>query len=397
MQEELEQLDLWKRLDTPEAKPLLAAIGEGEVTDVASLAALRRDWAPDMVAGAIELARARAKARSKFPNADVMMVDVEGVEQATSHHVAEHKAKRFGSVIAESGRILDLCCGIGGDAMSLARVGEVTAVDQGPSRAWMAGRNAGCLTQVANVEELSPVSELFHLDPSRRAAVVGGGRRRMWRYEDYQPGPAYIDRLLGGCPDGAIKLGPGVDFDVLPKGTKREIEIINVSGSLVQAVLWCGRLAQNAGQRTATRLPEDISFTARCGEEILATAGGFERYLLIIDPAIERAGLTASFCRSLPIREAWPGLGILTSDEEVAGPWLRSYEVLAQSPWRMKKIKDLLRALDAGIVTVKTRGKAIDPDAVQKELRGDGEAALTVFGLRLDKKRIALITRPVLR
>ena len=49
----------------------------------------------------------------------------------------------------------------------------------------------------------------------------------------------------------------------------------------------------------------------------------------------------------------------------------------------------------AGIVTVRTRGAACDPDAWQKALRGRGETPWTVFVLRLGLRRMAYAVRRV--
>ena len=55
----------------------------------------------------------------------------------------------------------------------------------------------------------------------------------------------------------------------------------------------------------------------------------------------------------------------------------------------------LRRCRDAGMVEVKTRGKAVDPDRVQSDLRGDGDTTYTVFILRFDRQVRALVTRRV--
>ena len=243
---------------------------------------------------------------------------------------------------------------------------------------------------------MSFAGAIFHVDPSRREARGG---RRLWRYADYRPAPAFLDKLLATCPDGAIKLGPGVDLESLPLGPDREIEIINEHGTLVQAVLWCGRLASNGGQRTATRLPDGLSFTASpepYGAIDYDPDRPIDRFLFVPDPAIERTDLLGVLCRDLPVREAWPGLGILTSAEPVDNAWFRSFEVLTHMPWRPRKLKSWLDANNAGIVQVKTRGKAINTDTAQKQLRSAGAEPFTVFGLRLGSKRIGVITRPVL-
>jgi len=49
--------------------------------------------------------------------------------------------------------------------------------------------------------------------------------------------------------------------------------------------------------------------------------------------------------------------------------------------------------LGAGVVEVKTRGGAVDPDRAQRRLRGPGETPFTVFVLRWDRQIIAMVTR----
>lgn len=385
-------LEHWKTLcsDDAGAARLLEAVAAVDVTDAAAMTRLRRDGDADRVRVAIELVRARRKAERKFPNADTLAADVVGVEQATSHVVAEHKAARF-AALAPGEAVLDLCCGIGGDAMSLARRAPVTAVDSDPVRAWMAGHNAGCHAVTDDVKRLDPEGALVHLDPSRRTDAGA----RTWRYADYVPGPDFIERLLARCPDGAVKLGPGVDLGEIPASGAREIEIINEGGTLVQTVLWCGRLAAHAGARTATRLPEGLTFSGA------PETAGFEpsddalgRFLLVLDPAIERSDLGAALCRDLSVVEVHPGLGLLTSDACPGSPWLTAYEILATMPWRPERLRAWLREHGAGIVTVKTRGGAVDTDDAQRRLRGNGNEPFVVFGLRLGQRVLGVVTRP---
>ncbi len=397
-----ERIALWRQVLQPEKQPLLDAAAATDAADVAGITRLRSRWDAELISVAYELLRARSKAEKKFPEPDRLAADVQGVEQATSHIVARHKARRFAetSDATGGGRIWDLCCGIGGDSMALAAIAEVTAVDQHPLRAWMAGRNAGCETVAADVKTLTIRGERFHLDPDRRApGWIGGESQRLWRYEDYNPGPAFIDHLLTDCPNGAIKLGPGVDLDSLPPGPDREIEIISFNNTLVQAVLWCGALATNPGLRTATRLPEGLSFTGTPGAP--GGPGGrppdiaecVERYLLVMHKAVERSQLIDALCADLPVREIHPGLGLFTSEEPICSPWLSSFEVVAEMPWRIKKIRAWLAANDAGVVEVKTRGGAVETDTAQKKLRCGGDTRFTIFGLRLGRKIIAVITR----
>jgi hypothetical protein len=199
-----------------------------------------------MVSVAVELGDARRRGFAKFgARVNSIVADVQGMEMATASAAGAHKARRF----AEAGHpVTDLCCGIGGDAMALVDAGvSVVGVDSSEVRAWMCAQNAGCGTVVADAGEVD-VGGAYHLDPARRSA---DGTRR-WRLEDLEPGPALIERLAGR--DGAVKLGPGVDLDLLPPG---EVEMISERGTLTQAVLWTGSLARAA--RRATVLPAGMS------------------------------------------------------------------------------------------------------------------------------------------
>ncbi|MCP3904570.1 MAG: class I SAM-dependent methyltransferase [Planctomycetes bacterium] len=385
----VEDLDVWRTLVTDASAELLAAIDACDVTDVTQLARLRSRYDGALLSVAIELARARRRAAGKFPSADRLVADTEGVEQATSGIVADHKARRFADLPGRPA-VLDLCCGIGGDAMSLARVADVTGVDANPVRAWMTEMNAGCATEVADVTTRTTRGQVVHLDPARRDAAG----RRHHSFDDYQPGPTFIAELLGSCPDAAIKLGPGVDLDALPGGDDTEIEIINESGTLVQAVLWSGRLARHRGKRTATRLPDGLSCSGTPGRLDSDYADRFDRYLLVPDPAVERAQLVATAGAGLDLRDVHPGLGLLTAHERVTSPWFETFEVLDQLPWRQDRVRACLRDLDAGLVNVRTRDGAVDAMDAQKRLRGTGDRRLTVFGLRLGKKVVAVIAEP---
>ncbi len=369
---------IWKELLSGAGDSLLHQVSEAVAFDVQTLDRLRRDYPRETVRAAVALVTARRKATKLF-RPEGLALDVEGVEQATPWIVAKHKACRF----SDEPVVIDLCCGVGGDSMALANVTRVLAIDREPLRAWMTAHNAGWAAAAADVTHLRLSGQTFHLDPSRRAEG-----RRHWRYSDYQPGPAFIEQLLTHCPDGAIKLGPGVDLDVLPTG---ETELISLHGKLVQAVLWTGRLAGPSSVR-ATRLPDGVTLTGPRQELPLDLP---RRFLLAVDPALERTGLVGTLCVQEDLAAIHPQLGLLTSDrpEACAIPWVKPFELLEKMPWRAKKVRRWLSERNAGLVEVKTRGGAIDPEKVRRELRGKGDQAFTVFVLRQERKLTAYVTR----
>ncbi len=374
----------WPLLLEPRCAALVQAAAAIDPTSAADLERLRRDWPPDVAWCAVELAIARRKAAGKLDEPEALIADVPGVEQATSSDVAAHKAQRF----AGCQRVIDLCCGIGGDTIALSRVCEAVAVDRDPVRAWMARHNARgrCRAVVADVTTLCLRDVPFHIDPDRRP-----GGLRSFRIEDAVPGPTFLRHLvLRQRPGvgGAFKLPPGVPFDDLPE--TGEIEIISRRGRLVQAVLWCGSLVRH--ERSATRFPGGETIVGTPNDPPLDEPG---RYVFTVDPAAERAELLHVLCDRHSIAAVHPALGLLTADHAIDDAWLTPFELIERLPYRTKKLREWLRAHDAGIVEVKTRGGVVNPDTVQRELRGQGTTPFTVFVLRIDRQVEAWITRRV--
>jgi hypothetical protein len=400
-------LATWQHLlRTPD---LLTAAGSITAFTPAAIAQLRKKYPADLVHAAIDLVTARRKAADKFPGlAERMVADPTGVEQSSSLDVARHKAARFADLKLPG--VADLCCGIGGDAMALAEHTDVQLFDLSPVKTWMAQHNVReltgktCPAAAVDVTTLQLRDVPFHIDPDRRAAG-----KRLQTLDDYKPGPAFIADLLTRSPDGCVKLGPGVDLTSLPVG---EIEMISRRGTLVQAVLWTGKLRRAA--RTATMLTPSPAFAGEGrGEGITNNASpqsrasiitltgsparlrlsAAEKYIFTVDPALERAELIGNLADSLNIAAIHPSLGLVTSNRLVDSPWLTPFELLEQLPFRPDKIKAWLKAHDGGIVEVKTRGKSADADDTARQLRGEGATTYTLFVLRFDREIQAWITQ----
>ena len=116
----------------------------GSVTDtdpVRRAAAVRRLLPPELATVALTQAGLRAAARPKFGAlADTLLFTADGLEQATRLEVADHRASRFAAAGLAS--VLDLCCGIGSDALAFARAGlRVEAVERDPDTAAIAAAN----------------------------------------------------------------------------------------------------------------------------------------------------------------------------------------------------------------------------------------------------------------
>jgi len=399
-------LDAFRALADAEAAPLLEAAAACDPASPAAVARLRRSWPAELVTAALSLVRARAMLEGRIDNARALFADPAGAEQASSSRAARWKALRFQSL----GRpIVDLCCGIGGDLLELRRAAPARGVDHHPVRAWMAARNTGCPVDVADVCTL-PLSpdEAYHLDPARRSDQ---GRRGS-KWAQLRPGPEMLNRLLTCDLSGAIKLGPGLDYGDLPADARCEIEMIGEEKRLVQAVLWCGRFmspesrpqsgASGAARlfRRATRLPDERTMSGWAMPPPATPSGNVHACLHVPDPAVERAGLVGTLVRGTPLGELHPGIGLLTGAYRASLPedirtWMTSFHIVDRIPYRLAAIESRLSSLGARVVEVRTRGGAIDADAAQRSLgRGGGHPDTVIFGLRLGRRRVALITRP---
>lgn len=382
----------WRALAEPACEPLLSALrGIDAPPEPAAIERLRRSFPPEAVAAAIELSIARTRAVPKFGEAAAgLWCDRPGLEMASSPRVARHKAMRFAAAGATA--IDDLCCGIGGDLMELAKVAEATGVDLDPVRAWMAARNSGAPTVCADALGFRARGDFAHADPARRTA--DGARVR---------GPARLEpplealrTALAGRRGFAVKLGPGMDLEAPLLQETDELEFISEEGRLVQQVLWSGSPCAAPGARTATMACSGLSIHGAPTAPPVGD-GRVRRHLFVPDPALERARLLGAVSGALGACEPVAGLGILTADDaaEQAAErrWFEAFEVLEELPAREHAVAAWLAARGAGIVTVRTRGAACDPDRWQASLRGPGDTPWTVFVLRLGSRRVAYAVR----
>lgn len=376
---------MWAWAISDEAAPLRTVVTPG--MGPGPLAKLRDRWTPKRIAVVSELVAARDKARFKFPGvADRLAADRTGVEMASSARAAAHKAERFVEILGPHASITDACCGIGGDAMSLVDAGlRVLAIDSDPVRAWMAAHNAGCPAETADIRTHRLTTPGLHIDPARRT-----GQTRTRDADAFDPPLPDLLALLDAAEAGALKLHPGVAAETLPPG---ELEIISESGRLTQAVLWTGRAARH--ERSATLLAADGSTHHLAGQPQrpfdTAPVGA---WVHTFDPAVERADLVGLLLEQTGLALVHPGTGLLTSDDPSDSPWVRSFRVVESMPWNFKGVRARLRELDAGEVTVKTRGGLVEPDRLSRELRGKSGRSLVLFALRLGDAPVAVITEP---
>ncbi|KJK58712.1 class I SAM-dependent methyltransferase [Saccharothrix sp. ST-888] len=386
------EIESFRALLTDEGQALLAELRDFKAGEELALATrLRRAHPAPLVSAALAQAQLRQRARAKFGDqADELYFTPDGVEQATRRSVAEWRAQRFAALGVR--RLADLCCGIGGDAIALARVGiAVLAVDRSPLTCAVAEANAASLglaelieVRCADVTEVDVTGyDAVFTDPARRTA-----RGRVFDPEAYSPPLSWAIEAARRTPFGALKVAPGIPHELVPDGA--EAEWVSDHGEVKEAALWFGTRADRPHR--ATLLPGDRTLTGGLLPD--PPAGPVGRYLYEPDGAVIRAHLVAEVAEQIGGRLIDPMIAYLTSDRLVPTPYAHAYEISDVLPFNVKKLKALLRERGVGTVVIKKRGIGITPEELRRQLKPSGPNELTVILSRTDHGPLMMLGRP---
>jgi hypothetical protein len=369
-------IDQFEDLLSPRGQRALAeaeARAPTPATLLKDLEALRAEYGQGLARAAVETAMLRTRAAAKFSRASAMYFTRDGLEQATAEPVAHHRAARF----AGCHEVWDLCCGIGGDLIQIARHGPgVRAADHDPVRLRMAERNAevyGVRSHVrfeeADVTRLAlPEGAWIFFDPGRRE-----GARRISNPADYQPPLSTIEPWLQAGSSVGVKVAPGIDYDRLP-WQPFEVEVVSLNGDVKETVLWFGHLAR--GARTATLLPSGVSLTTTDVEPIAVEPP--RAFLYEPDGAVIRAHLVEHLAEQINATKIDAEIAFLSSDHHVTTPFARAFSVHDVLPFNLKHLRRYLRERGIGNVVIKKRGSPLDPQELEHALRLQGERSAVI-------------------
>ncbi|MFI9203591.1 methyltransferase domain-containing protein [Streptomyces sp. NPDC053048] len=386
--------DAFTALLTEEGRALLEQLRAYDpAQELATATRLRRDHPAELVSAALGQARLRQRAVAKFGAEDAyrMFFTPNGVEQATRAVVAAYRARRFEALGVR--RVADLCCGIGGDAIALARVGiAVLAVDRDPLTCEVVRANAEALgladlieVRHADVTEVDTSSyDAVFVDPARR-----GGRGRIFDPEAYSPPLSWAIEAARTAPHAALKIAPGVPHEAIPEDA--EAEWISDGGDVKEAVLWFGT---RPGARRATLLPGGASLVGRDLPDPAVRPVG--RYLYEPDGAVIRAHLVAEVAEELGgdaglIDET---IAYVTSDELRDSAYAAAYEITDVLPFNLKRLKAIVREREIGVAVIKKRGSAVEPEELRKKLKLAGANSCVIVLTRVAGAPAMLLGRP---
>jgi hypothetical protein len=384
-------------LVSSQAAKILDDLPHREETVLKAASRLRKQLSPARVHLVLEQVELRKRAVAKFPFADRMFFQATWLEQATDAWTADYKALRF----ANRGHVADLCCGIGGDLLSLAARGSVVGVDRDEIAACLAAANARTALAASVADRVSlrvDAAESFdvgdyaawHLDPDRRR--VG---KRTSAPEWSSPKLETVERLLESSPHAAIKLAPAAS---VPTSwiELTEQEWISRDRQCRQLVAWHGELARRPGECRATVLAADGTVMGSVFGQpdvpipIAARLGG---YLYEPDSAVLAAHLTGVIARQHGLLRVSAGVAYLTTDQAVRDPLLVCFEIEDQLPIEKGRLATYFRERGIGILEIKKRRVDIDPEKLRRELKLRGDRSATLVLMPCNGRQIAVVAR----
>lgn len=360
-------------------REVIASIATQSITPSVILS-LRKRFGESQTRQLIELASLQPKAVKKF-GPGVWMATSRALEQSTDHVVSSYKA----SMMADWD-VLDLCGGIGGDAMGLAARGGVLTIDRDPIMTKMAAENlrtsrathavAICDDVQAYVDRLGASANrcAVHVDPDRRP-----DERRKVDPAAYSPSLERVDRWASRMRACLVKLAPAAELPDEIAGHYHR-QWISHAGSVREQMLVSGdclaTAGLRAGERSAVRLMSDGSqcLFASASSEVTSDEASHSplEYLYDFDGAVRAAGLSMAFAQSHGLKPLSGPAGFFSSDEaRECSPLLQGFRVEWSGPADIKQVRKQLAVLGGSLRAIKVRGSDHDPQKLQKSLAFD--------------------------
>ena len=330
-------------------------------------------------------------------------VTARSLQQATAWQVARAKASWLGDDL-----VFDLCCGIGGDAIALARRGKLIAVDADPEISKLVAMNLDQVCQPGHAQVWTadvttapiPSGASIHIDPDRRP-----GNARTVRPQGYQPTWAQVCGIVSNAAAAVVKLAPAAQFDAddLPACHRCWIAL---QGTVREQSVICGTAIDHSGLPAEARSALSIDaagattwYRPSVEAESLSIALAGQPQGFLVDPhaAVRAAGLTESFAIEHGLSPLCRAAGFLTCDD--TAPLLHGMATVGNVIWTGacddRKLRRQLRALNAFPETVKVRQTDHDPAVLTKRYRKCGENPVTLWIGRVNTGVFAAITTPI--
>ncbi|MGM9997946.1 MAG: hypothetical protein ACI38Q_00875 [Candidatus Bruticola sp.] len=332
----------------------------------------------------------RSKGARKFPVAMAanMFFEESGLEQATSWPLALHRAQKLHLAAAETeGPFLDLGCGIGGDALAMAHFRPVIAVDLNRERLDILEANASNLrlpfpihiVQSDYMHDRLPKAAAAFGDPARRQ----NGRRIYNPLETIPPLPEAADLMRRLDIPAAIKLAPSFNKEMMAQLPPASLEFTGLRHQCREAVLWLN-LPGRPSLEASIYLKENNWHTERrpLEQDDQVETGELRegQYLYEIEPVLLRSGLLRTYAAKLKAHLFDPLTSWLISDSFTPEPLADIFIIEEIHKFSLKKLQKRLKDLEIGIVEIKKRNFAVEPEIIRQKIKTcNTSTSITVF------------------
>lgn len=387
------QVDDINFLLTEAGQELLAWASKQKMSEFSLAEKLRKQTTSAHGAAITEMLRLREKAKKKFERAADMLFTAPSLEQASAEIISKYRAdkiKKYGIK-----KIADLCCGIGGDAVSLAEQMQVVGVDFDQSRLDIAshnlkanGREENFTTVCENVLSVDIAAlevDAIFIDPARRDEA---GKRKHAAME-WMPPLSDVLKIIEKQPNAVIKAAPGISLYDIPDAA--EAEFISVNGELRECVLWFGSL-QSGFERTATVLPLGESLSGWSEEREISEV---QKFLYLPDPAVVRAELVDVLAEKMSVCGISEETDCLTAEELIETPFAKVFAVEEVLPFNRKELKRHLKKAKITHADLIGRATMVNIEKLHKELHLKGGGQYTIIITRCDENNIAIICKKI--
>ncbi|HMO14873.1 MAG TPA: hypothetical protein PKA76_02710 [Pirellulaceae bacterium] len=370
-------------------------------SSLALLRRLRKQFSVERARLIVQQAELRKRATAKFRLHDKMFFTPKGLEQATSENIAAYKARRM----AAAPEIADLCCGIGGDLISLAQTAPTIGVDLDKQTSLIAEANLKVYNQhhachATTVTSFDVTTQDFaehlwvHIDPDRR---VRG--KRTTKLDWFQPSPAYLQTIVSKHKHVAIKLAPASNLHEYPELHDCEREFIGSSREVKQLVAWYGETKCSKRAVTATAIDSSGQIIgqfstddALAGDSPLSrsnrkiTSSNEHRLragdnIYELHPTLVLAQLSETFCKMYDLTT------IDMHSSLCIGPCFthglaRGFRVVDQCSPDLKRIEAMARFYQVGNLEMKFIGVDVRTQQRMQRLKLDGAEKMVLFVAR---------------
>ena len=355
------------------------------------VASLRRELTTERATFILAQAELQLRARKKFSRADSMLFTKLGLEQATSEPIAIFKQ----SCLPKTQAVLDICCGIGGDAIGFSNFPRLTVVDQDETtlayakhnlQIYGAGESEFTALAQSFADTLIPSDAFVHVDPDRRASG------RTVCAENFSPDLDTILRRLSPEQAACIKLAPATRLEThIARPHQRHW--IGHQRECKQQLLWLSpEMESQAGNRITVIDREGAATNLEIAEvherRIVSPIG---QYLYEPHAAVLAADLVDSVAKRFQLGRLSVGSVYLTGEAIDPSPFLSGFRLIEQCSMKAKKIQAALQAHDVGVVEWKNRGVDAAAVARVRKIRTEGSKNATVILTRMGKQFVSLI------